>query len=67
MYPRKEVDRAKFNPVDVPILDMLAAEAKNYGWKYPSEETIRTYQDYQGLSTSMLSHCKTDEIILNAN
>ena len=68
LYLRNKVDGAKFNPVDVPILDMLAVEAqKEYGWKYPSEKTIRTYQDYQGLSTSMLSHCKTDEIILNAN
>ena len=47
---------------------MLAKETeKEYGWKYPSEETIRTYQDYRGLSTSMLNHCKAEEIILNGN
>ena len=32
LYLRNEVDGAKFNPVDVPILDMLAVEAeKEYG------------------------------------
>ena len=68
LYPLNEADGAEFNPVDVPILDMLAVEAeKEYGWKYPSEETIRTYQDYRGLSASMLKHCKTEEIILNGN
>ena len=68
MYPRNEVDGAKFNPVDVPILEMLAVQAeKEYGWKYPSEEMIRTYQNYRSLSTSMLNHCKTEEIILNGN
>ena len=68
LYPWNETDGAKFNPVNVPILDMLAVEAeKEYRWKYPSEETIRTYQDYRGLSTSMLRHCKTEEIILNGN
>ena len=68
LYPRKERDRAKFNPVEVPILDMLAVEGeKKYGWMYPSAETIRTYQDYRGLSTSMLRHCRTEEILLNGN
>ena len=47
---------------------MLAVEAeKEYGWKNPSQQTIQTYQDYRGLSTSMLRHCKTEEIILNGN
>ena len=59
LYPQNKSDGAKFN---VPILDMLAVEGKKeYGCKYPSEETILTYQDYRGLSTSMLRHCKTEE------
>ena len=68
LYPRNERDRDKFNPMEVPILDMLAAKAeKEYGWKYPPVEMIRTYQDYRSLSTSMLRHCRTEEILLNGN
>ena len=68
LYPQEERNRMKFNPVEVPILNMLAVEVeKKFGWNYPSAETIRTYQDYRGLSTSMLRHCKTKEILLNGN
>ena len=53
LYPKDEYNGAGSNPVKV---DMLAVEAeKEFGWKYPSAETIRTYQDYRGLSTEMLT------------
>ena len=43
IYPKKERDGKHFNPIKVPILDMLAVEAeKEFGWKYPSVETIQT-------------------------
>ena len=47
---------------------MIAVEAeKEFGWNYPSVETIKTYQDYRGLSTNMLDHCVTKEILLNGD
>ena len=68
LCPRDEHNVIKLNPVAVLILNMLAVEVeKEFGWKYPSAETIRTYQDYRGLSSSILRHCRTEEILLNGN
>ena len=68
LYPKDEHNGKRFNLLEVPILDMLAVETeREYGWNYPSAETIRTYQDYIGLSAGMLRHCETKEILLNGN
>ena len=68
LYPNNGHNGKRFNPVKVPILDMLAVEAeKKFGWNYPSMETIRTYQDYRGLSNDMLDHCMTKDIMLNGD
>ena len=68
LFPKDERHGKPFNPVEVPILNMLTVEAeKEFGWNYLSAETIQAYQDYRGLSTDMLDHCKTKEILLNSN
>ena len=68
LYPKDERYSKHFNPVEVPILDMLAVEAeKEFGWNYPPVETIWTYQDYRGLSTDIVDHCETKEILLNGD
>ena len=46
-----------FNPLDVPILDILAVETeKDHGWQYPSKETMMGLQANRGLARAMLSN-----------
>ena len=49
MYPVDERDGRHFNPIDVPLLDILAMEAEQeYGWKYPSKEALQELQEFRG-------------------
>ena len=68
MYPDDKRDGPHFNPIDVPILDILAMEAdQEYGWKYPSTETLQTFQAFWGLGDRMLDNCVMKGIILNGD
>ena len=68
MYPVDKRDGAHFNPVDVPLLDILAMEAdQEYGWKIPSKEVLQEFQDFRGLGARMLKKCEVKEITLNGN
>ena len=65
MYPDDKRDSHHFNPIDVPILNILAMEAdQEYGWKYPSTET---FQAFWGLGDRVLDNCIVKEIILNGD
>ena len=47
MYPVDKQDGRHFNPVDMPLLDILAMEAdQEYGWKYPSKEALQEFQEF---------------------
>ena len=68
MYPVDKRDGSHFNPVDVPILDILAMEAdQEYGWKYPSQETLQEFQEFRGLGDRMFKKYEVKEIVLNGN
>ena len=68
MYPDDKRDSHHFNPINVPILNILAMEAdQEYGWKYPSKETLQTFQGFRGLGDQMLDTCTMKEIILNGD
>ena len=46
MYPVNKRDSCHYNPIDVPLLDILAMEAdQEYGWKYPSQEALQEFQE----------------------
>ena len=48
MYPVNKRDGRHFNPIDVPLLDILAMEAEQeYGWKYPSQEALQEFQEFR--------------------
>ena len=41
MYPEKPSFGHMFNPLEVPILDVLAVDSEGeFGWQYPSKETV---------------------------
>ena len=66
MFPEKEPFKRMFNPLDVPILDILAVETeRDYGWQYPSKETMMGLQANRGLARAMLRRCEVREIVLN--
>ena len=66
MFPEKDQFKRMFNPLDVPILDILAVETeRDYGWQYPSKETMMGLQANRGLARAMLRRCEVKEIILN--
>ena len=68
MTPRSEGFRDKFNPVEVPLLDTLAMEAKgDWGWSYPAQQSLLALQANRGLATTMLDRCVIREIILNGD
>ena len=51
----------------MPNLDILEMEAdQEYGWKYPSQETLQEFQDFRGLRDRMWK-CEVREIVLNSN
>ena len=44
IYPWNEKDGIHFNPLEVPILDILAMEAdQKFGWKYPSQGILKQF------------------------
>ena len=66
MYPEKEPFGRMFNPLDVPILDILAVEKeREFGWQYPSQATMMGLQANRGLARSMLKTCDVNELVLN--
>ena len=68
MYPVDKQDGTHFNPVNVPLLDILAVEAdQEYGWKIPSKEVLQEFRDFRGLGPRMLQKCEVKEITLNGN
>ena len=67
MYQQNKKDGIHFNPLEVPILDILSMETdQKFGWKYPSQETLTKFQEYRGLGYQMLDDCKVREIVLNS-
>ena len=65
MYSRNEKDGIHFNLLEVPILNILARETEQkFGWKYPSQETLKQFQEYRGLENEMLNQCEVQEIML---
>ena len=68
MIPEKDYYKSKFNPVQVPLMDMLAVDTeKDYGWTFLSRDTMVTLQANRGLARSMLRTCEVKEIILNGD
>ena len=68
MYPVDKWDGRPFNPVDLPLLDILAMEAdQTYGWKIPSKEALQKFQEFRGLGDRMLKKCEVKEITLNGD
>ena len=68
MYPIDEKYGRPFNPIEVPIFDILAVEAeKEYEWCYPFREMLTTFQSNRGLSWEVLERCQTRELILNGD
>ena len=50
----------------MPILDTLAMEPdQEYGWQFPSKETLLYFQAYRGLGGLVLDDCVVKEIVLN--
>ena len=68
MFPENKEHQKMFNPVGIPLMDILAVETeKEHGWTYPSRDTMISLQVNRGLSRSMLDTCTVQEIILNGN
>ena len=68
MTPEDNFYKAKFNPLEIPLLDILAVDTeKDYRWKLPSRDRMMTLQVYRGLARSMVGTCKVQEIILNGD
>ena len=68
MTPEGDYYKAKFNPLEIPLLDILAVDTeKDYGWKLPSRDTMMTLQANRGLARSMVGMCKVQAIILNGD
>ena len=66
MFPEKEPFGRMYNPLDVPILDILAVETeREFGWQYPSQATMLGLQANRGLARSMLQICDVKELVLN--
>ena len=58
----------KFNPLEVPLMDILAVDTqRDFEWQFPSRETMMSLQANRGLARSMLRVCEVREIILNGN
>ena len=59
-------DSLHFNPIEVPVLDTMAMKAdQEYGWKYPSTETLQNFQAFGCIGDLVLDNCVVKEIILN--
>ena len=66
MHPEDDHRRRKFNPVEIPLRDILAVETeKDYGWMFPSRDTMMKLQVNRVLARSMVRTCRVEEIILN--
>ena len=68
MYPKDKPDAQHFNPLEVPILDMLTMETdQEYGWQFLSKETLQHFQAFWSLATWCWSAlvCIVKEIVLN--
>ena len=68
MIPEDDCYKSKFNPVEIPLMDMLALDMeKDYGWLFPYRDTMMSLQANRGLARSMVRTCKGEEIILNGD
>ena len=66
MYPEKASFGRMFNPLEIPIMDILAVDTeREFGWQYPSQATLVGLQANRGLARSMMGTCEVREIILN--
>ena len=51
-------------PVQAPLLDYLTIETKgSTGWKYPKLQELRSFQQKQGLTYSVLEDVEVREVI----
>ena len=68
MIPEDDHYKTKFNPVEIPLTDMLAINtARDLGWMLPARDTMMMLQANRGLARSMLRTCNVKEIILNGD
>ena len=68
MFPLRTGHQQMFNPLGVPLMDIFAIETeKEYGWTYPSSDTMISLQRNRGLSREMLETCRVEEIVLNGD
>ena len=45
MHPKEKSSGKMFNPLEVPILDVLAVDSeREFGWQYPSKEMLIALQ-----------------------
>ena len=66
MSPNNQYYKTAFNPVEVPLLDILAVETeRDFGWMFLSWDTMMELQANRGLARSMVRACAMREIILN--
>ena len=65
--PEEPEDRKLFNPVEIPILDLLAADSDRVdSWNVPDRKCIINMQVNRGLSLQMLKQVTVKEIIVGA-
>ena len=68
MDPKEYSYKHKFNPLEVPLMDILAVDTeREFGWQFPSRETMMSLQANRGMARSMLGVCEVREIILNGD
>ena len=66
MVTMNRSDMELFNPVGVPLINFLVIDTeKIMGWKYPSSETMLTFQENRDMGDKMLKRCMVKILILN--
>ena len=63
--PENSKDRSKFNPIDVPLLDLLSVDMDRAdSWTLPSRDCVSSMQANRGLSLEMVKLVEVKEIIV---
>ena len=63
--PQEQSDRKSFNPIEIPILDLLAVDRDRAdSWNVPTSEYITRMQADRGLSLDMIKLVEVREIIV---
>ena len=63
--PNEPEDRRKFNPVEIPLLDMLAIDKDRVdSWDVPSRQYITQLQANRGLGFNILDRVEVREIVV---